>query len=386
MSPELAPSPFASARTIVIKVGSAVLTAPGGLIDMTVMGNLCAEIADLIQSGRNVILVTSGAVAAGRGALGIRTRHTTIAEKQALAAIGQSRLMQLYSDFFSEYGIIIGQMLLTRGDMEDRRRYVNISYTLEELLRRKCLPIINENDTVTVDELKFGDNDGLSAMVAVKMQADALILLSDVEGVFDSNPKVNPDAKLLERIERVTPSLVEQLCQKGKGVSPGSGGMESKLMAARMAMTAGVDVAIAPGKRPRKIASIIAGKFRGTYFPAVPRRQTLRRHWILTGRCAGKRLWVDDGARTALVDGKKSLLPAGVRRVEGHFKPGDLVEIADSAGRTIGRGIASYSSTELDRIKGHKSAEIAEILGSKPYDEAVHRDNLVITESEGRTK
>jgi glutamate 5-kinase len=253
---------------------------------------------------------------------------------------------------------------------------------LEELLARGCVPIINENDTVTVDELRFGDNDGLAAIVAVKMQADALLLLSDVDGLYDSNPKVNKQAKLLDHVEHITPELLEAAgaTHADAGMQVGSGGMTSKVHAAKVATAAGVCVAIAHGKRAGVLREILSGKFRGTLFAAAPCRHTRRRQWILTGKTSGRRIRVDEGARDALVAKKKSLLPAGVVAVEGEFQPQELVEILDTRGALLGRGVINYSSSELQRIMGHKSAEIEAILGSKPYDEAIHRDNLALNE------
>ncbi len=384
-------SPFSSARTVVIKLGSAVLTTADADLDLEVMRGVCDEVAGLVAGGKKVILVSSGAVAAGRKVLGIPpARRATIAEKQALASVGQGKLMQVYSDLFGTHGVPVGQILLSRGDMDDRRRYVNARYTLEELLRRKCVPIINENDTVTVDELRFGDNDGLAALVAVKMQAEALLLLSDVEGLFDSNPKLNPGAKLLEVVERVTPAMLAQFEEETANGRPGrgkklvggvgSGGMQSKVVAAAMATGAGVCVAIAHGKKKGMITAVMSDDFRGTFFPAQECHIPRRRSWILSGKATGRRVVVDDGARTALRDGKKSLLPAGIRAVEGRFAPGDLVEIADTSGVTLGRGIVNYSSAELELIKGHKTADIVGILGAKLYDEVIHRDNLAMVE------
>jgi glutamate 5-kinase len=382
MSPQLIPSPFVTTTTIVLKLGSAVLTTTQGELDEPVLRQLCDEVAALVSSGRKVIIVTSGAVAAGRGALGVRDRKPTIAVKQALAAVGQSRLMQIYTELFARHKIIVGQMLLSRSDMEDRRRYVNARYTLEELLRRGCIPIINENDTVTVDELRFGDNDGLAAMVAVKMQADTLLLLSDVDGLYDSNPKANKAARLLEHVTEITPEMVAGASGAGSrdGVQVGSGGMTSKVLAAKIATEAGVCVSIAHGKRTGVLAEILSGNFHGTYFAAKHSRHTRRRQWILSGKTSGRRVQVDDGAREALLARKKSLLPAGVLHVEGEFQPQELVEIVDRSGNLLGRGIINYSSAELLRIKGHKTADIESILGSKPYDEAIHRDNLALND------
>ncbi len=383
MSPKLQPSPFGEARTLVIKIGSAVLTGPDGDLDRALMKSICDSVAELLKAGRRVILVSSGAVAAGRAALGVRVRQLTISRKQALAAVGQSRLMAIYADLFKPHGIYVGQMLLTASDMEDRRRYLNARNTLDELLRAKCVPVINENDTVTVDELKFGDNDGLAARVAVKMQADALVLLSDVDGLYEENPKTNPKAKLVEVVERLTPATIEKYCPSGgAGSLVGSGGMLSKLRAARIATSAGVHVVIANGKRLGVLDEILRGEFRGTYFPATPKsRRSSRAQWILHGRVAGGRqLVVDDGAREALVRKNKSLLPAGIMEVVGSFREGDIVDIVDRAGALLGRGIVNYSSTELELIKGRKSSEIASVLGEKPYDEAIHRNNLVLVD------
>jgi glutamate 5-kinase len=362
---------------LVLKLGSAVLTTATGDLDLSVMRDVCDSVARRMQAGHNTILVTSGAVAAGRGALGQKTKPATIAEKQALAAVGQTRVMQQYAELFARHGVIVGQMLLSRSDMEDRRRYLNARYTLEELLRRRCVPIINENDTVTIDELKFGDNDGLAALVAVKMHAQALVIFSDVDGLYDSNPKARRDAALIETVEKVTPALIEGFCAPTKGAGVGSGGMTSKMRATRTATTHGVCVAIANGKVQGQLEAILSGVFRGTFFPAQPRRLSSRREWILTGRSAVlRRIVVDDGARTALVQGHKSLLPAGIRAVEGKFQAGDIAEVVDLSGEFLGRGIVSYGSSDLEQIKGHKTGEIQAILGARHYDEAIHRDNF----------
>ena len=380
MTLNLKPCPFSESKTIVIKLGSAVLTDAENNLDLAVMRDVCATAADMMQKGRNVLIVTSGAVAAGRGALGLKVKPSTISGKQALASIGQVRVMNHWATCFAKHDILVGQLLLSRGDMEDRRRYLNARYTLEELLRRRCVPIINENDTVTVDELKFGDNDGLAAVVAMKMHADALVLLSDVAGLYDGNPKTNSNARLLETVEHVTPSLIEQLCVSPKGGSGvGSGGMKSKLMAARVATAAGVAVCIVNGKVRGQLAAVVSGKFEGTYFPPHPHHYSRRRAWILGGRSVfNRRLLVDDGARDALITGKKSLLAAGIREVEGRFEQGHIVEVLDLKGTLIGRGIVNYSSQELDSIKGRKTGEIKTILGERHYDEAIHRDNLVL--------
>lgn len=369
-----------SAKTVVIKLGSAVLSTPEMEMDMPVFEAICSDIAALMKSGKQVILVTSAAVAAGRGVLGIKDKKPVMAVKQALAAVGQSRLMQIYSDIFAKHGIPVGQILLAVDDMEDRRRYVNFRYSLEALWEHGALPIINENDTVTVDELKFGDNDGLAAIVAVSMQADALILLSDVDGLYDSNPKVNPDAKLLKVVEKISSEMLAGT--KGDGpkttIQVGTGGMTTKVLAARLATQNGLCCAIAQGKKPGIIAEVTGGEFHGTLFPAQDCELSRRERWILAAKTGGRYIVVDDGAREALTKKKKSLLPAGITEIGGTFHETDMVEIRDSAGEAIARGVVNYSSENLRRIIGRKTAEIEKILGFRPYNEAIHRDNLAI--------
>lgn len=372
---------FDRARTVVIKLGSAVLTCPETAdLDLTVLKAVCSEVAQQVKAGRQIILVTSGAVAAGRGVLNVWDRKPTIAVKQALAAVGQSRLMQIYSDLFARDSVVVGQMLLSLGDMENRRRYVNARYTLEELLRRDCVPIINENDTVTVDELKFGDNDGLAAIVAVKMQADALLLLSDVDGLYDANPKTHSDARLIPIVDKVSAETIRAVTGGATGgiMQVGTGGMETKLQAARIATASGVGTVIAQGKRPGVVTDVLSGRNLGTFFPPIECRRSRREKWILSGKTQGRSLVVDDGACDALCLKKKSLLPAGVREVQGTFEAMDLVDILTQDGRHLGRGVVNYSAAQLRRIMGRKSSEIEKILGAKTYDEVIHRDNLVV--------
>lgn len=378
---------FDRARTVVIKLGSAVLTQPDTAeLDRDVLETVCREVAQFVHAGRQVIIVSSGAVAAGRSALGVRDKKPTIAVKQAMAAVGQSRLMQIYSDLFAHHNIVVGQMLLSLSDMENRRRYVNARYTLEELMRRGCVPIINENDTVTVDELKFGDNDGLAAMVSVKMQADALLLLSDVDGLYDSNPKTNPDAKLLPVVEKVGAEVMRAVGDAPTNdakVQVGTGGMETKLLAARLATASGIGVVIAQGKRPGSITRALGGEPVGTFFPPAECHRSRREKWILSGKTLGRAVVVDDGARYALIKRKKSLLPAGVKEVRGHFQPMDLVDVVDGAGTVLARGIVNFSAEQVRTIMGHKSADIERLLGGLIYEEVIHRDNLVIMDDAG---
>lgn len=374
-------------RKIVIKLGSAVVVGKGQQIDEAALGALADSVARLRQHGVQVILVSSGAIGMGKR-LFPEFSPKTIPDRQALAAIGQVSLMHTYKELFNARGFRAAQVLLTRDDMDDRRRYLNARYTLERLLELGVVPVINENDTVTVDELKFGDNDQLSAVVATKMKADLLVILSTVDGLYPSDPtaaaqeknpsKKSEQAKLIPVVDRWGEEI---LAMAGSGKSNlGTGGMITKLRAARMATLTGIHTVIACGKTHGIIDQIAGGQFRGTYFtPQDGHRFSGRERWIAFGRnAAGRQLVVDDGARRALVEGKKSLLPAGVRAIHGEFVRGDLVEVVGLDGERIARGLVNYDSQEMELIKGRKSAEIRELLGSVSYEEAIHRDNLCV--------
>jgi len=364
---------------IVLKLGSAVLTRSGDdRLDENLLDDVARGVSGLFDQGREAIIVSSGAVAAGAGLLRLPGRSGSIPEKQALAAVGQSRLMHCYSMHFSRYGRSIAQLLLTRDDMEDRRRYLNTRYTLEKLLSMGVVPIINENDTTTIDELRFGDNDVLSAIVTAKMKADFLIILSDVEGLYESDPRKNPKARLVNRVEEITPGIEAMAANTPSRL--GAGGMQSKVEAARRAAFAGAHVCICNGKRPGVLEELIAGCCPGTLFlPQGARDLSSRDRWIAIGKSGVNRwLIIDDGARKALVDGKKSLLAVGVRDVKGDFERGDVVEIRDARGTRLGKGLVNYNAGEISRIKGARSDDIEKILGQKEYDEIVHRDNMIL--------
>jgi len=335
-------------------------------------------VSGLFDEGREVIIVSSGAVAAGLGSLRLTKRSKSIPEKQALAAIGQSRLMHRYSVHFSNYGRNIAQLLLNREDMEDRRRYLNAKYTLEKLLSYGVVPIINENDTTTVDELRFGDNDVLSAIVTAKMKAEFLILLSDVDGLYNCDPRTNPDAKLITRVDEINPEIVGMAANAPSKL--GAGGMSSKIEAARRGSISGSYVCICNGKKTGILKSLFKGECRGTLFlPGEKRDFSSRARWIAFGKSEeGRCLIVDEGARKALIAGKKSLLAVGIQSVKGEFERGDVVGISDPAGNLIGKGLVNYNSGDMDKIKGAKSDEIESILGSKEYDEVIHRDNMSV--------
>jgi len=367
----------------VVKCGSTVLSAGVGRLDLRLINRLALEMACARQNQIEIIYVSSGAVACGVGLTGRDRPPQTLPEKQALAAIGQCRLMHVYSSIFDAYDIRIAQILLTRADMEDRRRYLNAEYTLHTLLEEGALPIINENDTVTVDELKFGDNDGLAALIAAKMQADLLVILTDVEGLMSADPRQDPTASLVPLVEVGGPDSGAYTLAKTRGRSKfGSGGMSSKLEAARVATLAGVATVIANGTRPGALTDIFAGREVGTLFVPSPsaarERLSARERWILAKSPMGRRLLVDDGARHALLEGKKSLLPVGVIAVEGEFRKGDVVEVCDRRGAPLARGLVNYSSDLCQRMKGRKTAEIEKEFGALDYPEVIHRDNLVV--------
>jgi glutamate 5-kinase len=376
--------PFCDAppHRIVLKCGSNVLSQSLGIIDLDLINRLALEMSSAMQRGVEIIYVTSGAVSCGIGIMGRKEKPRLIPEKQALAAIGQCRLMHIYSSIFDAYAVKIAQVLLTRADMEDRRRYLNAEYTLSTLLDDGVLPIINENDSVTIDEIKFGDNDGLAALLASKMNADLLVILTDVEGLMSANPRLDPTARLLPL---VTENGSEAFTlAKIRGSSKfGSGGMSSKLEAARVATLAGVTTIVANGRRHNVLGDILAGREVGTLF--LPRslsaRIPARDRWILAKATRGRRLIIDAGAKTALLEKKKSLLAVGVVEVQGEFNKGDVVEICDAEGCPLAKGLVNFSAKVCQVIRGMKTAQMQEILGEVDYPEVVHRDNLVILPS-----
>src|SRR5438477_6436731 len=372
-------SSFARCRRPVIKIGSAVLAGAGGkagppTLDRQKFAGLCDDLA-AIARGRNPVVVSSGAVALGVERLQFRQRPQEMALKQAAAAAGQSRLMRLYDDELEQRGLQCAQVLLTHGDIADRGRYLNARRALSELLSRSVVPVINENDTVSVEEIKFGDNDALAAMVVDLVEADLLVILTDAGGVYTADPRKHADAQRIPEIERVT-AWVEALAASGES-DLGTGGMITKLRAARRASEAGVRCAILPGEQGM-LGKLLAGGGVGRLVQALGERQRLRKRWMLDLKARGS-LLVDDGARAALIERKKSLLPSGVREVHGTFLSGDPVEIATLDGHAFARGLAVYSADEVRRISGLRSAEIESRLGYRLLDCVVHRDDLVVT-------
>lgn len=368
----------AKAARVVVKVGSSTLTHANGRLHLERLDRLARQLTDLRSSGRDVILVSSGAVAAGLGRLGITHRPKTMPERQAAAAVGQGLLMQLYAKSFAEYDQIVAQVLLTREDLDHRLRYLNARNTLLTLLGYHVIPVVNENDTVATDELSMlyiGDNDTLSALVASVVGADLLILLSDVDAVYDKNPREFPDAQKIPVIAELTPEILAGA--GGAGSSRGTGGMATKMEAARIATCSGTAMVLADGSMPAVIGQIMAGEEVGTLF--LPKQDILleRQRWIAFAGYPVGMVRIDQGAVDALIGQGKSLLSSGITEIEGGFHPGDLVRIIGPDGVEIARGLSNYGFDELIRIKGRKSSEIADILGYKHYDEAVHRNNLV---------
>jgi len=364
-------------KRIVVKVGSSTITHGSGKLNLARMEGLVRQLADLHHQGKEVVLVTSGAVGAGMGKLGLKQRPKTMPEKQATAAVGQGILVHMYEKMFAEYGPVVAQVLLTREDMAERRRFLNARNAILTLLDYGVIPIINENDTVAIEEIRFGDNDTLSAMVASLADADLLILLSDIDGLYTGNPREDKEARLIPLVEEITPE-VEKLAG-GAGSNLGTGGMVTKLQAARIAMNSGVAMIIANGFREGSVRDAAGGKDIGTLF--LPRENRLqgRKRWIAFNSTVQGRLYVDAGAAKAIVKNGKSLLPTGVTGVEGTFETGNAVSICGPEGREIARGIANYGASEIKKIKGVKTKEIEGILGYKDYDEVIHRDNLVLS-------
>lgn len=366
-------------KRIVIKLGTNLITGGSGGLDLGVMAGLAAQVAELHRKGHEIILVSSGAVAAGRELLRIKDKRKHIPFKQVMASVGQNRLMNIYYGLFLEHGINVAQALLTRSDLTDRAHYLNARNTLLALIDLKVVCIVNENDVVCTDELgelKFGDNDNLSAMVANLVDADLLILLSDVKGLYTADPQHNPGAKLIPVVEKIDGKIEEMA--GGAGSARGTGGMVTKIEAARLATSSGVPVIITSGAQSNVVTEAAYGKSVGTFFTARDSKIESRQRWLLSGLSCLGRLTIDKGAASALQKQNKSLLPAGIVEVEGNFNRGDVVDIYDNGGKQVGSGIANYSSADLQRIRGAQSGAIADILGYEYGDEAVHRDNLAL--------
>ncbi|KQC08405.1 MAG: gamma-glutamyl kinase [Smithella sp. SDB] len=374
---------LANTKTILIKVGSAVLTGSDGL-DLKIIDSLVREMSDLAEAGYSIVLVTSGAIASGKHRLKITENLKSMPEKQAAAAIGQGRLMRVYSKSFEKNGHYVAQILLTLSDLTDRQRYLNIRNTLSTLMEWKTIPIINENDTVAVDEIKFGDNDNLAAMIANIIEADMFINLTSTDGLYDCNPTVSKKAKLIRVVNEISEDI--ETAATGDTSSAGTGGMKSKIQAAKKVTAIGIPCIIAPGKKKNVLTDIIAGKEIGTLFLPMADRLNSKKYWIaFTLRTRG-RIIIDEGAKKALLEKGKSLLPSGIVDVEGDFNLGDPVVCVDRKGTILAKGLVNFSSTEISKIKGLKTSQIKQVLGNKDYDEVIHRDNLAITQQNLKNK
>jgi len=363
-------------KRIVIKIGSRVLTDDDGALDMAVIATICSDVAALRKQGRQVVVVSSGAIAAGRSELGLTEKPKTIPQKQAAAAIGQTRLMRAYEESLAPHGLKAAQVLLTSEDLNSRQRFLNARATIDTLLGFGIIPVINENDTVVVDEIKFGDNDNLSALVTNVAESDLLLILTDVEGLYSADPVSNPDAQLIPLVHGITREL--ERAAGGSGSSVGTGGMATKVAAAKKAGKNGVATILIAGKRPGIIAATMRGDQVGTLFLPSGAGMNRRKHWIAYTLKPSGRVIVDDGAREVLQKKGKSLLPSGISGVEGRFERGACVRVCSPDGKEFARGLSDYSSAEIARLAGHKSSEIEQILGYRYADVIIHRDNLVV--------
>jgi glutamate 5-kinase len=363
-------------RRLVVKVGSNLVASPAGGADPQRIAALAAEIA-AVRAGREVVLVTSGAIVTGTARLGLARRPRTIPEKQAAAAVGQSALMWHYEAAFAPHGIRVGQVLLTAEDISDRARYLNARNTLRALLRFDVLPIVNENDTVAVEEIKVGDNDTLSALVASLIGADLLALLTDVDGLYTGDPALNATAHKLDTVAAVTEEIERLVWDRAGRVSVG--GMATKLAAAQTAAASGIPMIIARGTEPGVLKRLLAGEPLGTYFLPKAEGLAARKRWIAFAVPPQGRLTVDAGALQALTHQGRSLLPSGLVDVEGDFGAGEVVAVVSQAdGKEFARGLVNFDAEELRRIRGAKTRDIEARLGYKGEDEVIHRDNLVI--------
>ena len=362
-------------RRVVVKVGSSILSSADGMRRER-MAHLARELTTLRSTGKEVVLVTSGAVAAGMSRLGMRERPRTIPAKQAAAAVGQIALMALYEEYFSVHGIRVAQVLLTHDDLASRRRYLNAKHTMLTLLEAKVIPIVNENDTVAVEEIQFGDNDNLSALVAVLIEADLLVVLSDVEGLYDRDPRAHSDARLITLVEKSTDGLVHSVGEAGP---LGRGGMATKLQAAHKAALSGIPTVVTDGRQEQSLTLVFDSTIEtGTLFLPLADRLASRKHWIAYTLKPAGTLVIDAGACAAICGRGSSLLPPGVREVRGMFGEGECVACLDPSGHEFARGLVNYNSSDLERIKGARTSQIEKILGYKVSDEVIHRDDLAL--------
>ena len=365
-----------SARRIVIKVGSSTLTREGGGIDREFVGDLVGQVSELLGKGSQVVIVSSGAIAAGVERLGLVERPSDMPGLQAAASVGQVALVEVYAERLADRGHVAGQVLLTRHDTGHRESFLHARDTFERLLSLGAVPIVNENDTVAVDEIRFGDNDTLAALVATMISAELVILLSDIEGLYDADPRLSSEATLLAQVDELTADLVA--AAGGSGSAVGSGGMATKIEAAKVLMKAGIPMVICDGRRARVIVDAAEGNAVGTVFDGGESSIGARKLWIALGSRPAGEVIIDEGACHALRVRNTSLLPAGVVGIQGEFAVGDAVALIDTTGAIVARGLAEMSSDDMDRVKGLKSGEIAQVLPQVAGKPVVHRDRLVV--------
>lgn len=363
-------------KTVVVKLGTSVLTGGTLELDKAHMVELVRQCAQLKQQGHSVVMVSSGAIAAGREHLGYPALPNSMASKQLLAAVGQSQLIQVWESLFAIYGLKIGQMLLTRADLNDRERFLNARDTINALVDNDIIPIVNENDAVATSEIKVGDNDNLSALVGILCGADKLLLLTDQPGLFTADPRTNPDAELIREVTTIDETL--RKIAGGSGTTLGTGGMATKLQAADIARRAGIEVIIAAGSADNVVATSISDKPHGTKFVALPEALENRKRWILAGPSALGDIIIDDGAAKAVVERGSSLLAKGITKVTGQFARGEVARVKNKSGQLVAKGIVSYSSKDLAKIIGKHSKDINTILGYEYGSEVIHRDDLVV--------
>jgi glutamate 5-kinase len=366
-------------QTIVVKIGTSSLTQPQtGYLSLSAIAALVETLCQLQRQGHRVVLVSSGAVGVGCARLGLTERPNEIALKQAIAAVGQGRLIRVYDDLFTSLQQPIAQVLLTRNDLVERSRYLNVHHTFQALFRLNVIPIVNENDTVAVEELRFGDNDTLSALVASLVQANWLFLLTDVDRLYSADPRQHPNAQPIPLVQDINELAALQVHATDQRSGWGTGGMATKVLAARIATGAGIRTVITDGRQPNNLMRILAGEALGTQFAPKSHPVSARKHWIAHSLVATGKLYLDTGAAKAILEGGKSLLAAGITGLEGNFQRQDAVQLCDAHGQEIARGLVNYSSLELKQIRGLRSGQILAVLGYEGEETVVHRDNLVL--------
>ena len=364
-----------SAKRIVVKVGTSTLTHPSGGMNLHRIEHLVRELIDEANQGKDILLVSSGAIAAGMNALGLAERPASVPTRQALAAIGQGALLHIYEKFFHEYGRTMAQVLLTKENAARHHQYMNSRNALLALLGMNVIPVINENDAVAVDEIKIGDNDNLSAVVAALVDADALIILSDIDGVYTANPRTDTSARLISEIPEITPEI--ERIAGGAGSAQGTGGMQTKIEAAKIAQNAGVTMVIARGDEDGIVRSILHGEEIGTLFPAREAHLRTRKSWLAFGQRLMGEIAVDEGCILAMRRGA-SLLAVGVTDVYGEFSAGDTIRVLSPGGQEIARGITAYDAADIARLMGHQTADFPTLVADAAHEEVIHRDNMVL--------